>query len=74
MCSGRNEGECKSPPFCLLACYVSSVLIEQWRKGYNQERPYNAFGYRRPAPEVKLIAGQLYPILAVARAKSQVYS
>jgi hypothetical protein len=51
------EGECKSSSFCLyifLACYVSSVLIEQWRKGYNQERPYNAFGYRQPAPEAIL--------------------
>ena len=27
------------------------VLIEQWRKEYNQVRPHSALGYRAPAPE-----------------------
>jgi len=27
------------------------VLIEQWRKEYNQVRPHSALGYRPPAPE-----------------------
>jgi putative transposase len=27
------------------------VLIEEWRKEYNQVRPHSALGYRPPAPE-----------------------
>ena len=27
------------------------VLIEGWRKEYNQVRPHSALGYRAPAPE-----------------------
>ncbi len=27
------------------------VLIEQWRREYNQVRPHNSLGYRPPAPE-----------------------
>ena len=27
------------------------VLIEQWRREYNQVRPHSALGYRPPAPE-----------------------
>ncbi len=27
------------------------VLIEEWRKEYNQVRPHNSLGYRPPAPE-----------------------
>ena len=29
----------------------SKVLIENWRKEYNQIRPHSALGYRPPAPE-----------------------
>jgi putative transposase len=29
----------------------AKVLIEQWRKEYNQVRPHSALGYRPPAPE-----------------------
>ena len=29
----------------------SKVLIEQWRKEYNQVRPHSALNYRPPAPE-----------------------
>jgi putative transposase len=32
------------------------VLIEQWRKEYNQVRPHSALGYRPPSPEA-LLAG-----------------
>ncbi|MBU2535783.1 MAG: integrase core domain-containing protein, partial [Chloroflexi bacterium] len=28
----------------------AKVLIEQWRRGYNQVRPHSAKGYRPPAP------------------------
>ncbi len=30
------------------------VLIEQWRKEYNQVRPHSALGYQPPAPEAIL--------------------
>jgi len=29
----------------------ANILIEQWRKEYNQVRPHSALGYRPPAPE-----------------------
>ena len=28
------------------------ILIEEWRKEYNQVRPHSALNYRPPAPEV----------------------
>jgi transposase InsO family protein len=30
------------------------VLIERWRRDYNQKRPHSALGYRPPAPEATL--------------------
>lgn len=30
----------------------AQVLIERWRKEYNEFRPHSALGYRLPAPEV----------------------
>ena len=32
----------------------AKVLIEQWRKEYNQIRPHSALRYRPPAPEVRM--------------------
>ena len=32
----------------------AKVLIEQWRKEYNQVRPHSSLGYRPPAPEAKI--------------------
>ena len=32
----------------------AKVLIEQWRREYNQVRPHSARGYRPPAPEAIL--------------------
>jgi len=29
----------------------AKVLIESWRKEYNQVRPHSSLGYRPPAPE-----------------------
>ena len=29
----------------------AKILIEQWRKEYNQVRPHSSLGYRPPAPE-----------------------
>jgi transposase InsO family protein len=31
--------------------FEAQVLIENWRKDYNQIRPHSALGYRPPAPE-----------------------
>jgi len=31
--------------------FEAQVLIENWRKDYNQVRPHSALGYRPPAPE-----------------------
>ena len=33
----------------------AKVLIEQWRRNYNQVRPHSALGYQPPAPEAILI-------------------
>ena len=30
------------------------ILIEQWRREYNQVRPHSSLGYRPPAPEAKM--------------------
>jgi len=32
----------------------AKVLIERWRKEYNQIRPHSALGYKPPAPEAKI--------------------
>jgi transposase InsO family protein len=32
----------------------AKVLIEQWRREYNQVRPHSSLGYRPPVPEAKL--------------------
>jgi putative transposase len=32
----------------------AKVLIEQWRRDYNQVRPHSSLGYRPPAPEATL--------------------
>ena len=33
----------------------AKVLIEQWRREYNQVRPHSALRYRPPTPEAMLI-------------------
>ena len=33
------------------------ILIEAWRKEYNQERPHSALNYRPPAPEAIVLVG-----------------
>ena len=34
--------------------FEAQVLIENWRKDYNQVRPHSALGYRPPAPEATM--------------------
>jgi len=36
----------------------AKVLIEQWRREYNQIRPHSSLGYRPPAPET-ILAGTM---------------
>ena len=35
---------------------AAKVLIEQWRREYNQVRSHSSLGYRPPVPEAKLSA------------------
>ena len=35
----------------------AKILIEGWRKEYNQRRPHSALGYRPPAPEAIVVPG-----------------
>ncbi len=35
----------------------AQVLIERWRREYNQVRPHSSLGYRPPAPEAFQLAG-----------------
>lgn len=38
--------------FCSLK--EAKIIVEQWRRHYNQERPHSSLGYQTPAPEVFL--------------------
>jgi len=31
------------------------VVIENWRREYNQRRPHSSLGYRPPAPETRML-------------------
>ena len=33
----------------------AKVLIEQWRREYNQIRPHSSLGYRPPVPEARIL-------------------
>lgn len=33
----------------------AKVLIEEWRKEYNQVRPHSSLGYKPPAPKAKML-------------------
>jgi transposase InsO family protein len=51
--NGKLRDEClKGEIFYTLA--EAKVLIERWRREYNQVRPHSALGYRPPAPEAIL--------------------
>ena len=38
------------------------IIIESWRKHYNQKRPHSALGYRPPTPEVIVPMDQRPPM------------
>ena len=51
----------------------AKVLVERWRRDYNQIRPHSALAYRPPAPEAKLPRSQaldLIPCSALQMAPS----
>jgi transposase InsO family protein len=51
--NGKLQDEClKGEIFYTLT--EAKVLIERWRREYNQVRPHSALGYRPPAPEAIL--------------------
>ncbi|MSQ89582.1 MAG: hypothetical protein EXR32_09955, partial [Betaproteobacteria bacterium] len=33
-----------------LACKEARIVIERWRREYNEVRPHSSLGYRPPAP------------------------
>lgn len=37
----------------------ASILIEEWRKEYNQVRPHSALNYQSPAPEAIITVIQM---------------
>jgi transposase InsO family protein len=44
----------------------AQIIIEQWRREYNQIRPHSSLRYRPPAPEAVLMPPLAVPLLAVA--------
>jgi putative transposase len=41
----------------------AQILIEAWRRHYNTVRPHSALRWTPPAPEVRLIAPQIWPAI-----------
>ena len=37
------------------------IIIENWRRHYNQERPHSSLGYKPPAPETWLSSPTALP-------------
>ena len=33
----------------------TKVVIEAWRREYNQHRPHSSLGYKPPAPEARML-------------------
>jgi transposase InsO family protein len=48
--NGKLRDECLNRESFMTLAEVK-VLIEQWRKEYNEVRPHSACGYKPPAPE-----------------------
>lgn len=44
----------------------AQIIIEQWRKEYNQVRPHSSLHYRPPAPEAILMPSLAAPLLTPA--------
>jgi len=39
----------------------AQILIEQWRRYYNTQRPHSSLGYKPPAPQTTLPASHMLP-------------
>ena len=39
----------------------AKILIERWRREYNQIRPHSSLGYRPPAPEARWVPPAQFP-------------
>jgi len=48
-----------------ITLFEAQVLVENWRKDYNQVRPHSALGYRPPAPEA-ILPGYDSPCLTLS--------
>jgi transposase InsO family protein len=42
--------------------WEAKVLVEQWRREYNEVRPHSSLGYRPPAPEAIQPAPSYAPV------------
>ena len=51
--NGKLRDECLNREI-FYTLQEAQVLIEQWRRFYNTERPHSSLGYRPPAPEAIL--------------------
>jgi transposase InsO family protein len=47
------------------------VLIESWRRHYNERRPHSALGYRAPAPAARMLPAPVSATLRRDRAAPQ---
>ncbi|MES0447947.1 MAG: IS3 family transposase [Desulfobacterales bacterium] len=45
--------------------FEARIIIEQWRREYNEIRPHSALGYRPPAPEAKLSLTLTYEVVQI---------
>lgn len=50
---GGTEIWAASPAVRFLIFWEAKVLVERWRREYNQVPPHSAFGYRCPVPETR---------------------
>ena len=48
--NGKLRDECLNPEN-FMTLREAQILVERWRREYNQVRPHSVLGYRPPAPE-----------------------
>ena len=48
--NGKLRDECLNPEI-FTTLTDAQILVDRWRREYNQVRPHSALGYRPPAPE-----------------------
>ena len=50
----------------------AKILIERWRREYNQIRPHSSLRYRPPAPEARWVPTPLIPGLQATRNRAAI--